>query len=261
MISVIASEEEYRISKHMEMKPGEDFRSNAASKPVRKWIALAHAPDYLDTLEEALENELAPGRKNTIFVENVVSQVRDTREILNLLAEHVKNNMVKIGKKFYRQKEGIPQGSVVSSLLCNYFYADLERKHLGFLKPNESLLLRLIDDFLLVTTNRTHAKMFLQVMHNGIPEYGVQVNPDKTLANFEATVNGKKVERLVASNSFPYCGSLINTKSLNITKDRDRRKDLGMWFVAYENLTRTDIFRCWGFFDGRIFQNPWKGFP
>lgn len=197
------------------------------SKPVRKWVALAHPTDDVDTFEDDLESKLVVGRKHTIFVENVVNQFRDRTDILKLLSEHVKNNMVKIGRKFYRQKEGIPQGSVLSSLLCNFFYADLEAKHLGFLKPDESLLLRLIDDFLLITTNRSHAKMFLQIMHDGVPKYGVTVNPDKTLVNFEATINGKKVERLVGSTKFPYCGSFVDTKTLDITKDRERRKSMG----------------------------------
>lgn len=141
--------------------------------------------------------------------------------------------MVKIGKKFYRQKEGIPQGSVLSSLLCNYFYADLEATYLDFLDPRESLLLRLIDDFLLITTNRADAKMFLEVMHEGLPEYGVSVNPDKTLVNFEVAVNGRKVPRLLGDGGFPYCGSFVDTKTLDVRRDRERRKDMGECFLSF----------------------------
>lgn len=32
----------------------------------------------------------------------------------------------------FRQKTGIPQGSKISSLLCSFFYAVLEKDHLGF---------------------------------------------------------------------------------------------------------------------------------
>lgn len=223
----LASEDEYRISKHMEMKPGEDFGVNPASKARRKWTAVAHASDDIDTLEEALEEGGALERRNTVFVENVVSKYHATSDVFSLLEEHVKNNIVKIGKKYFRQKLGIPQGSVISSHLCNYFYADLERKHLAFLQPRESLLLRLIDDFLLITKNVSHAKRFLQVMHDGVPEYGVKVNPDKTLVNFEVAINGKRVARAVGSKTFPYCGSFIDTLTLEIRRDRERRKDMG----------------------------------
>ncbi|KAG0650734.1 Telomerase reverse transcriptase [Hyphodiscus hymeniophilus] len=229
LMASIPSDSEYRISKHVEIKPGDGWREgNGNAKPIRKWIALAKDSEDFQRFDENLESELAVGRKNTIFVENVVNQFRETDDLLTLLAEHVEHNMVKIGKKFYRQKEGIPQGSVLSSLLCNYFYADLEARHLQFLQSGNSLLLRLIDDFLLITTEQSHAKKFLQVMHDGLPAYGVRVNPDKTLVNFETVINGKKVERLVGNNSFPYCGTFINTKSLDITKDRERRKDMAI---------------------------------
>lgn len=230
LIASLPSETEYRISKHVEIKPGENYRSDPKSKPIRKWTALARSPDDFKTFEETLECELAVGRKNTVFIENIVNQFRDTGEILNLLTEHVQQNMVKIGKKFYRQKEGIPQGSVLSSILCNLFYADLEVQHLSFLQVGESLLLRLIDDFLLITTNPKHAKQFLQTMHDGLPAYGVRVNPDKTLTNFEITINEKKVARLLGGSAtgagFPYCGSFIDMKTLDISRDRERRKDM-----------------------------------
>jgi hypothetical protein len=37
-----------------------------------------------------------------------------------------------IGQNYYRQVVGIPQGSVLSSLLCSIFYADLEGTCLDF---------------------------------------------------------------------------------------------------------------------------------
>jgi telomerase reverse transcriptase len=72
-----------------------------------------------------------------------------------------------MGKSFYRQKVGIPQGSVLSTVLCNIFYADLEQKKLPFLKDQDGLLLRLIDDFMFISMNRDHAAQFLQYMHDG----------------------------------------------------------------------------------------------
>jgi telomerase reverse transcriptase len=231
LMKTLPSESEYRISKYAEIKPGEGHRMDVdgqvKSKPIRKWISMATAPSDFQSFEQKLETNFAVGKKNTVFVENIVSQFRDRNELLEMLAEHVQHNMVKIGKKFYRQKKGIPQGSVLSSILCNYFYADLEACHLGFLNAPGSLLLRLVDDFLLVTTDRQHAKQFLQIMHDGLPEYGVTVNPAKTLANFEITINHMKITRLVGTRNFPYCGNFIDTKTLDITKDRERKKDMG----------------------------------
>lgn len=72
-----------------------------------------------------------------------------------------------MGKQFYKQKVGIPQGSVVSTVLCNIFYAHLEKKKLPFLQDVDGLLLRLIDDFLFISMNKQHATQFLQHMHDG----------------------------------------------------------------------------------------------
>ena len=239
-MATIPSDSEYRISKHVELKPGEGWREeNSNAKPMRKWVALARGSDHFQHFQQSVESELAVGRKNIVFVENVVNQFRETEELLALLTEHVEHNVVKIGKKLFRQNQGIPQGSVLSSLLCNYFYADLEAHHLPFLRSGNSLLLRLIDDFLLITTERLHAKRFLQIMHDGLPEYGVRVNPDKTLVNFEVVVNDKKLNRLVGNSSFPYCGSYIDTKTLEITKDRDRRRSMGKFHITLYFCSRS----------------------
>ena len=54
------------------------------------------------------------------------------QDIIALLEEHITENIVKIGNEYYRQVVGIPQGSVLSSLLCSFFYGDLERKKVKF---------------------------------------------------------------------------------------------------------------------------------
>lgn len=228
LTSDLARSNLYQISKHVEIKPATDEAPTVGlqtrSKPSRRWIAMADSKKPAP-FNVRVGNRIAATRKNTVFVDNVKVQSFSRSDLLGLLAEHVQNNLVKIGKKYYRQKKGIPQGSVVSSLLCNYFYADLEAQHLDFLDPKSSLLLRLIDDFLLITTNPSHAKRFLQVMHDGVPEYGVTVSPAKTLVNFEVTINDRKLQRVVDGTSFPYCGAYINTRTLNLSKNRDGRDD------------------------------------
>ncbi|KAK4695849.1 telomerase reverse transcriptase, partial [Lecanoromycetidae sp. Uapishka_2] len=226
LIGEIASEDDYRIARHAEIKAPDAHggSTNVIGKPARKFITAAKASTDFTSLSEMLDAQLAKERKNTVFVDSVVQNSHKKRKMLDLLKDHVERNMIRIGKKFFRQKAGIPQGSVLSSLLCNYFYAQLEDECLSFLDDGESILLRLIDDFLLISTNKEHAKRFLHTMHNGIPDYGVEVNPAKSLANFEVTVNGYRVACLQQGVGFPYCGNSIDTRTLEITKDRDRRK-------------------------------------
>ena len=241
MIRQRLDEDFYRICRHAEVKSTGFHRSGSVleawSKPARKFTAAARPAGEFVDFAWAVENELASGKRNTIFVDSVLHACRQRKAILDLLEEHVEANMVKVGKKFYRQKAGIPQGSILSSLLCNLFYAELEHEYLGFLQSDESLLLRLIDDFLLITTNKTHASQFLRVMHGGVESYGVKVNPAKSLTNFEASVDGSGIAH--CNTAFPYCGNLIDTTTLEITKDRDRRKESG------NTILHSDVENQW----------------
>ncbi len=230
LLEQIASEDEYRIARHAEIRSSDThgYGAGTTPKPARKFVASAKAYTDFARFDEAVEKEFAKGKKNTVFVDAVVQTSQKRDKLLDLLEEHVERNIVKIGKKFFRQKAGIPQGSVLSSLLCNFFYAELEREFLGFLNDDESILLRLIDDFLLITTNKDHAQRFLQILHNGIEKYGVKVNPAKSLVTFNATVTGSRIPRFTGGTAFPYCGTRIDTRTLEMTKDRDRRKGSSM---------------------------------
>lgn len=88
---------------------------------------------------------------------------------MQLLEEHVSENIVKvvksdtsisvalttyqIGPRYYRQVVGIPQGSVLSAILCAYFYGDLESKKLadfGSAKDPQSVRLHFVAVNLLI---------------------------------------------------------------------------------------------------------------
>ncbi|KEY71113.1 hypothetical protein S7711_00935 [Stachybotrys chartarum IBT 7711] len=232
LMSQVPSKATYTIAKHAEVMPRERIlsaqsTSAKAIQPIRRWHA--NALDNPSTaFLQRLETQLAVGKKNTIFIENVAHHTHAKESLLQCLAEHIQENLVKVGKKFYRQRKGIPQGSVVSSFLCNYFYAQLEAEHLSFLDAPDTLLLRLTDDFLLITLDRSKASRFVEVMHGGIKEYGVEINLSKTLTNFNMTVDGTEVPRVAKGAGFPYCGTLIDCETLEITKDYRRSKGVGI---------------------------------
>lgn len=226
LLSSIPQQRGYQISNHWEIASKSDTPHQdqllGKSRPVRKWLSAAMNNRDATTFLESLERNQGLNKKNTIFVESGFKKEYETSDLLQLVASHIQQNLVRIGKKYYRQKEGIPQGSVLSSTLCNYFYADLEVHVLKFLHAEDCLLLRLIDDFLLITTDKNKACRFVRTMHRGVPEYGVSVNPAKTLVNFDLTINAESVPRVGPEARFPYCGTLIHPQTLDITRDRDR---------------------------------------
>ncbi|THW23772.1 hypothetical protein D6D23_05486 [Aureobasidium pullulans] len=228
LLNDLISAEGYTITRYAQAKAlGECDQSEDQPKIVPKaswkWKGKARVTDQKKLFSEHAQKE-AEASLGTVFVDLEGKTHRSRAGILALLREHIERNIVQIGKKFYRQTTGIPQGSIVSSLLCNFFYAELESKVLAFLQDGESLLLRLIDDFLLISTNRDTATRFVQVMHRGLPEYGLRVKVDKSKVNFDVQVDGRDVSRLPAATNFPYCGNAINTINLNITRDEIRRQ-------------------------------------
>lgn len=216
----VPSQGRYEMIKHIEVRPNDSGTLNEP-KVTKRWRSSAISACDKSTFLQMIERRTVPSKTNAVYVDSVFRKSHSTRDLLALMDSHIQQNLVRIGKKYYRQKDGIPQGSVISSVLCNYFYADLENKHLQFLQAEDCLLLRLIDDFLLITTDNKKACRFVAVMQNGMPEYGVTVGPGKTLVNFDMAVNGTQVPKLRdGCHVFPYCGTQIDCRTLEITKDR-----------------------------------------
>ncbi|KAJ3258651.1 hypothetical protein HK103_003440 [Boothiomyces macroporosus] len=65
--------------------------------------------DYVSELDDIGES---------IFVDSVNYQFESKDKIMKLLETHLLNHTIKIGKRCFKQNQGIPQGSILSTLLC-----------------------------------------------------------------------------------------------------------------------------------------------
>lgn len=118
-----------------------------------------------------------------------------------LLMRHIRLNIVEFRGRRYRQTVGIPQGSVLSSQLCNLYYSRrLDWKE----PPPDSLLMRLVDDTIFITPYKHDAERFEQHMHQTFVSFAEH----KTLRS-----DGR---------FFPWCGLLIDTHNLEIQWDYAR---------------------------------------
>nr|XP_009385520.2 PREDICTED: telomerase reverse transcriptase isoform X6 [Musa acuminata subsp. malaccensis] len=223
-------------------------------------------------------------------------------KLLYVLREHLKCNILQVGQNFYLQKVGIPQGSVLSSLLCSYYYGHMERSLiLPYLQrsssdlvvssskytinecttelannaisgveslkydmaclgcPNitdlgknnllpftehhatevntvtsdkecstsgENLLLRLIDDFIFISTSKEQAGRFFNRMTRGFRAYNCYSNKTKFGTNFGMTQNHGLINRIYSGADgilfLPWSGLLINCQTLEIQADYTR---------------------------------------
>ncbi|XP_010257254.1 PREDICTED: telomerase reverse transcriptase isoform X2 [Nelumbo nucifera] len=187
-------------------------------------------------------------------------------ELFHNLYEHVKHNVLQFGQKFYLQEVGIPQGSVLSSLLCSFYYGHLERNVIfPFLEKNHDyyivipssskipikhnsqntdatqsddkdevvlsthkyMLMRLIDDFLFISTSKKQAVSFFSRLQRGFREYNCFMNEEKFCVNFDIDHVSKLSSNRVYIGEdgvpfLPWSGLLINCSTLEIQADYTR---------------------------------------
>ena len=218
LVESLCSEDAYRLFRYSETTlDGSSAwarRSTSRPKPVLKFHHLVNADTRF-------------AKRRTIFTGSAGQSNESKTELMQLLQEHVTKNIVRSGDEYYLQREGIPQGSVVSSILCNLFYARFEGEALEFLNQDDSPLMRLIDDFLLITTDRAKAERFLQTMAAGNEAFGIRIRTEKSLTNFTCAIYGSSIPRVDNHEWFPYCGALIDPRTLNVSKGRERWGDQG----------------------------------
>lgn len=172
------------------------------------------------------------------------------------LKEHVKYNVLQLDKKFYLQGVGIPQGSILSSLLCSLYYGHLERNvifpflektceptaedisrgHIShdasshessedkFDSPSNYILLRFIDDFLLISTSKKQAASFFSRLRRGFRDYNCYMNDDKFCLNFDiGHTSGIPSNRVYVGEDgisfLRWSGLLINCSTLEVQGD------------------------------------------
>ncbi|XP_024906273.1 telomerase reverse transcriptase [Pteropus alecto] len=158
--------------------------------------------------------------RDAVVIEQSCSLHEPSSGLFDIFLRLVHEHVIRIGGKSYVQCQGIPQGSVLSTLLCSLCYGDMESRVLPGIQ-RDGVLLRLVDDFLLVTPHLTHAKAFLRTLVRGVPEYGCLANLPKTVVNFPVG-DGPGVAaplQLPAHCLFPWCGLLLDTRTLEVACD------------------------------------------
>ncbi|XP_020575931.1 telomerase reverse transcriptase isoform X2 [Phalaenopsis equestris] len=62
-----------------------------------------------------------------VFIDKGTGVEFSNQMLQRVLAEHLKHNILQIGPDYYLQEVGISQGSILSSLLCSFYYGHLEK--------------------------------------------------------------------------------------------------------------------------------------
>ncbi|KAM4631100.1 telomerase reverse transcriptase isoform 2-T2 [Polymixia lowei] len=157
---------------------------------------------------------------DAILVEQHFSSDIHGREALEFFTQMLTGSVVKFGKRTFRQHRGILQGSVVSSLLCCLCYGHMENFLFKNMTEKIGCLMRLVDDFLLITPDLHQAQTFFKTLLAGVPQYGLVVNPQKVAVNFQVSAATSSCVRILPPRClFPWCGLLLDTHTLDVYTD------------------------------------------
>eukprot|EP01018_Ginkgo_biloba_P000041 Gb_40457 [translate_table: standard] len=322
VIQNIVRKEEYLICRYTKVA--------RTTKSIKVSHERTCVPQGKDTNFINFLDSLAAKYPQCIFIDQAFFRRIKQEQLLTLMREHIKRNILRIGPHFYIQKVGIPQGSVLSALLCSFYYGYLDRniilpllrhneikntidspqkgfedhrvsgdslktrvlnearvgaevntifyeerdkisgfstrhsrkmrivqdsKDLGPCKNGQenkasnsilvacssnnqnglrnctespkSLLLRMIDDSILISTSKKEAFCFIATMHRGFKEYNCYANEHKTSLNFDMELEGKNLAKNIyktedGASFMQWNGLLINCHTLEIQADYTR---------------------------------------
>mmetsp|Transcript_35881 Transcript_35881/g.83670 ORF Transcript_35881/g.83670 Transcript_35881/m.83670 type:complete len:1105 (-) Transcript_35881:446-3760(-) len=246
----ILSEDRYLFQKAAAIHPFAG-RLNGRSLRATQAFSSAASPFLRDFPSTVAAEVVAGGRHHCVFVDGVVGCAGRSREkLLELLEKHIFNNVVLSrgpcggGGRRFRQMRGIPQGSILSSLFCNFFYGDAEGELLQGVFDHEdgrcatdgdvhrmqdqsrSLLIRVMDDYLLMSNSKATSLKFLDAMNKGMPHLGIQINKTKTNVNYnigpERLRDNLGITTLNGNEPFPWCGLLLDPLERQISLDFSR---------------------------------------
>eukprot|EP00002_Diphylleia_rotans_P013527 TRINITY_DN2642_c0_g1_i7.p1 TRINITY_DN2642_c0_g1~~TRINITY_DN2642_c0_g1_i7.p1 ORF type:complete len:995 (-),score=114.28 TRINITY_DN2642_c0_g1_i7:1204-4188(-) len=238
-IQNIFSKDQYIIQKLKELSI---FDGRVKVKSHRKVYPFGRYPLFSE-VAKSISAHRPPGR---VFVDSVSYSIVDRPSLKQRLQAHVSRNIVKYRSKYFIQKVGIPQGSVLSTLLCSYFLADHERTHIDErLKSDGSLLVRYIDDSLYMSTSKENCLEFVKIMSEAHVSHSITINCSKTVSNFEIDGHPDSTKSIVKRNGltlFPWCGLLIETSTGQVFADYERyantdvRNSLSVEFIQHPGL-------------------------
>uniref|UniRef100_A0A6M2E6M1 Telomerase reverse transcriptase n=1 Tax=Populus davidiana TaxID=266767 RepID=A0A6M2E6M1_9ROSI len=173
-------------------------------------------------------------------------------QLLFNLTEHVKCNVLQLDDKFHLQVKGIPQGSILSSLLCSLYYGhlernvifpvleDLSRRHsyqdasaIGsssrnrVVSPPHYMFLRFIDDLLFISTSEKQATGLFSQSRSRFWDYNCFMNKEKFCLSFDIEhVSGLQSNKLYIGEDIisflQWSGILSNSCTLEVQADYAR---------------------------------------
>lgn len=149
----------------------------------------------------------------SIVVDKDTYYKKTAHQLYTLLEKSIAENTVQIGDECLRRTKGIAQGSVLSTLLCSFFFGDFEKRKLSPIleRDTEGVLFSYIDDYLYITTNKSCAQWFKNTILYELPKFDkvLFIKKEKSSSNLTEDVE-----------EFVWLGYRINSQTLDVSLDQ-----------------------------------------
>nr|CCC95595.1 unnamed protein product [Trypanosoma congolense IL3000] len=150
------------------------------------------------------------------------SSIISGENIRSLLQQHLRSHLVLVDGKLYVQRVGITQGSAVAMLLCDRVLEKVDESLSDILSRYEepALLLRRVDDVLVVTLSPVAAQTCEEALQRGWPEVGFFCQREKMQCS-------------VSTQPVRWCGLLWDPKSLEFSVEWSRLAQIMPHITVY----------------------------
>lgn len=159
----------------------QELLENESGFYIRSQTIFNPSNDSLKTLNVVNGNRKPV--EGEVYVDNVRTTHLTNDDLINILEMELFRTALLFDGRCYLRKDGLFQGASFSALLVDLLYDDLLMKYKVFdnREEGESLVLRLADDFLVITNNESQIIQIKNTVVGGFPEYNARVKAEKMI--------------------------------------------------------------------------------
>ncbi|VDP21164.1 unnamed protein product [Soboliphyme baturini] len=143
----------------------------------------------------------------------------DVIKVSSCLKRFIFRHVLRFGPKLFLQRRGIAQGSAISYFLSDLYLEKMTEQCMDFVEISD-LFIRSADDMFYVTSSASRCQRYLQMVIDGVPEFGCQFNVDKTATNCLATDKAlERGDKIALRNvqTFSWFGLTFDVNSFEVT--------------------------------------------
>eukprot|EP00866_Antonospora_locustae_P000416 jgi/Antlo1/416/904 len=155
-------------------------------------------------------------QKNQIICDSIFDEERNSAQTLAEIEDTLFKNIIKHRGRFYKQTKGIPQGSMLSPIVCSLYFAYIDMQLLDDI-VKDGIVMRYIDDFIVITPTLREIYAYLEAI-KGLRHFGMALNNDKIESTFvlEEPSSCRNARLRPVTNYVTWCGMRIFSAGIGV---------------------------------------------